>query len=115
MRSSRQLVAADGNGFGFDLAGLWRRRFATNCYRLQPRGSIRAPSSVVDFGDTSSACRVIGFEPIDFWRGRADGINRRELWVVVVVAECVGLTRYFGVPRLVGAVSCGAGRRSWPE
>jgi hypothetical protein len=31
-----------------------RMRFATGCHRLQPRGSIKAPSSVVWFDDAGS-------------------------------------------------------------
>jgi hypothetical protein len=38
MELLRQLVATDGNGFGFFAASA-RSRFAPVCHRLQPRGS----------------------------------------------------------------------------
>jgi hypothetical protein len=42
----RQLVATYGNSFGLS-EPLWHRLIATNCHRLQPRASIKAPWFVV--------------------------------------------------------------------
>ena len=47
MRSLRQLVANAGNGFGLFPPVSCAAAFATGCHRLQPRGSIKAPSVVV--------------------------------------------------------------------
>src|SRR5262249_18563194 len=35
------------------------RRFASDCHRLQPRGSIKAPSFVFGLGDTAGARAVV--------------------------------------------------------
>jgi hypothetical protein len=45
MESARQLVAIDDNGFGLFAAGFGLGAFATDCHRLQPLGSIKAPYS----------------------------------------------------------------------
>jgi hypothetical protein len=57
MRSKRQPVATHGNGFGLISALFAVGEFATGCLRLQPWGSIKAPSSVVNVGDTSKSLR----------------------------------------------------------
>src|SRR5437867_11863720 len=57
MERRRQPVAADGNRFGL-LLGLAPQRFATGCHRLQPRGSIKAPSFVVDLDYLSMKRRL---------------------------------------------------------
>jgi hypothetical protein len=50
MELRTQLVAAGGNSFWPVSAASVTPRFADDCHRLQPRGSIRAPSSVVCVG-----------------------------------------------------------------
>jgi hypothetical protein len=45
-----QLVATHGNGFRLLFAVSALRRFAADCHRLQPRGSIETPSFVVLMG-----------------------------------------------------------------
>src|SRR5205823_314643 len=47
MELRTQLVAAGGNGFGLFSPLPRSSDFAADCHRLQPRGSIKAPSSVV--------------------------------------------------------------------
>jgi hypothetical protein len=54
MRSTRQLIAAHGNGFRVFQPFFRAFRFATGCHRLQPRGSIKAPLLVVIRGDNQS-------------------------------------------------------------
>jgi hypothetical protein len=55
MRSSPQTVATDGNGFRLIARFSGESRFATGCHRLQPRGSIKAPSQVASGGDMVGA------------------------------------------------------------
>jgi hypothetical protein len=68
MRSLRQLVATHGNGFGLFSGTPALSRLAADCQRLQPRGSIRAPSLVVKQGDSGGeepprSGRVTGRSP----------------------------------------------------
>jgi hypothetical protein len=50
MERLRQPVATGRNGFGLFSPRLRLSRFAVDCHRLQPRGSIKAPSIVVCSG-----------------------------------------------------------------
>jgi hypothetical protein len=50
MERLRQLVASRGNGFRLSEPFCGGVAFATDCHRLQPLGSIRAPSSVASSG-----------------------------------------------------------------
>ena len=79
MRSNGQAVATGRQRFWLDLAIFAPGRFATGCHRLQPRGSIKAPSFVACqgnragsstgfFGPTSAAAvaelKRLGLRPV---------------------------------------------------
>ena len=69
MRSFRQPIAIHANGFGLFSRPSCADRFATDCQRLRPRGSIKAPSSVGHKEIRLARIATTSSAPL---RGRAD-------------------------------------------
>src|SRR2546430_16951179 len=69
MERLRQPVATDGNGFGLFLGASAPVRFAVDCHRLQPRGSIKMTCSETP---SAQACYARDVVDVDGARGGPD-------------------------------------------